>query len=157
MLTLLSLVTCVCVHWGLNPTIGSRALLFFFPSIIHLSLLSRFHLIHYWRRNATRVWIKRPFFFVYWRRGTTEQKKKDGTGRYWVLHLEERNCQFACLFSTRRRDDFFLFFLSYFSIQSTFFFYLGPSIEMAVYTLERERANKRLLYYWFSLHLGHFW
>ena len=98
-----------------------------------------------------------PFFFVYWRRGTTEQKKKDGTGRYWVLHLEERNCQFACLFSTRRRDDFFLFFLSYFSIQSTFFFYLGPSIEMAVYTLERERANKRLLYYWFSLHLGHFW
>ena len=98
-----------------------------------------------------------PIFFVYWRRGTTEQKKKDGTGRYWVLHLEERNCQFACLFSTRRRDDFFLFFLSYFSIQSTFFFYLGPSIEMAVYTLERERANNRLLYYWFSLHLGHFW
>ena len=156
MLTLLSLVTCVCVHWGLNPTIGSRALLFFFPSIIHLSLLSRFHLIHYWRRNATRVWIKRPFFFVYWRRGTTEQKKKDGTGRYWVLHLEERNCQFACLFSTRRRDDFFFYsLLLFYSVD--FFFYLGPSIEMAVYTLERERANKRLLYYWFSLHLGHFW
>ena len=38
MLTLLSLVTCVCVHWGLNPTIGSRALLFFF-SFYYSSLL----------------------------------------------------------------------------------------------------------------------
>ena len=76
MLTLLSLVTCVCVHWGLNPTIGSRALLFFFPSIIHLSLLSRFHLIHYWRRNATRVWIKRPIFFCLLTTRDDRTKKK---------------------------------------------------------------------------------
>ena len=155
MLTLLSLVTCVCVHWGLNPTIGSRALLFFFFSFIHLSLLSRFHLIHYWRRNATRVWIKRPIFFVYWRRGTTEQKKKRRHRSIlgptpWRKKLSIR----LFIFDSSSR---WFFFYSLLLFLFSRLFYLGPSIEMAVYTLERERANKRLLYYWFSLHLGHFW
>ena len=72
------------------------------------------------RLNQTPI-----FFLSIDDEGRQNKKKKDGTGRYWVLHLEERNCQFACLFSTRRRDDFFLFFLSYFSIQSTFFFTWG--------------------------------
>ena len=57
--------------------------------------------------------------------------------------------------SSSRWFFFILSLLLFYSVD--FFFYLGPSIEMAVYTLERERANKRLLYYWFSLHLGHFW
>ena len=121
MLTLLSLVTCVCVHWGLNPTIGSRALLFFFPSIIHLSLLSRFHLIHYWRRNATRVWIKRPIFFLSIDdEGRQNKKKKTApvdTGSYT---LKKETVNSLVYFRLVVAMIFFLFSPT-FSIQSTFF------------------------------------
>ena len=157
MLTLLSLVTCVCVHWGLNPTIGSRALLFFFPSIIHLSLLSRFHLIHYWRRNATRVWIKRPIFFclLTTRDDRTKKKRRHRSILGPTPWRKKLSIRLFIFDSSSRWFFFILSLLLFYSVD--FFFYLGPSIEMAVYTLERERANKRLLYYWFSLHLGHFW
>ena len=133
---------------------------FFFFSFIHLSLLSRFHLIHYWRRNATRVWIKRPIFFLSIddiKGGTTEQNKKKtapvDTGSYT---LKKETVNSLVYFRLVVAMIFFLFFLSPTFLFSRLF-YLGPSIQMAVYTLERERANKRLLYYWFSLHLGHFW